>query len=74
MSENGGVAILHSTQNNHRNYNFIMEKKMEQLTKSFNDFEMISLIEPHKWQQNSCTMLRKISKISAEEQLVRGRA
>ena len=34
--------------NNHRNYAFINELKMRQATTAFTDYEMVSLVEPHK--------------------------
>lgn len=74
VNPDGGVCVLHSTQNNHRNFQFVNELKLKQATSSFCDYELLSLIEPHKWQQNSCTLLRKISAFEPEEHLVRGRA
>ena len=74
VNPDGGVCVLHSTQNNHRNFQFVNELKLRQATSAFCDYELLSLIEPHKWQQNSCTMLRKISAFEPEEHLVRGRA
>lgn len=74
VNPDGGVALLHSTMNNHRNYAFINELKMRQSTTSFTDYEMVSLVEPHKWNQNSCTLIRKVSEYNAEENIVRGRA
>jgi hypothetical protein len=74
VNPDGGVCILHSTLNNHKNYAFIQELKLQQATKSFCDFELLSLCEPHKWNQNSCTLLRKTSQFDSAEHLVRGRA
>ena len=55
-------------------YGFVNELKMRQATTSFTDYEMVSLVEPHKWNQNSCTLIRKVSEYNAEENIVRGRA
>ena len=55
-------------------YAFVNELKMRQATTSFTDYEMVSLVEPHKWNQNSCTLIRKVSEYNAEENIVRGRA
>jgi len=74
VRDDGGVAVLHSTLNNHKNWNFIQELKLRQATSDFCDFELVSLLEPHKWQQNSCTLLRKTTAYDPAEQLVRGRA
>jgi len=69
----GGLCMLHSTLNNHANWQLISELKEEQAG-SFGDFELISLLEPHKWQQNSCTLLRKTSSYDPSEVVVRRRA
>ena len=74
VNPDGGVCVLHSTMNNHRNFRFVADLKLKQATSAFCDYEVISLVEPHKWQQNSCTLIRKVSAYNAEEHLVRGRA
>ena len=74
VNPDGGLCVLHSTMNNHRNFQFVNDLKLKQATSAFCDYELISLVEPHKWQQNSCTMLRKTSAYDPEEHLVRGRA
>jgi hypothetical protein len=35
--------------------------KLKQATEAFNRFEMLSLLEPHKWRLNSLTMVRMLS-------------
>ena len=67
VAADGGMCVLHSTLNNHANYRFLSELKLQQATRSFGEFELISLLEPHKWQQNSCTLIRKISAYDPNE-------
>ena len=69
----GGLCMLHSTLNNHANWQLICELKNRQAS-SFSDFELVSLLEPHKWQQNSCTLLRKTSAYDPSEIIVRRKA
>ena len=71
VSADGGLCLLHSTLSNHRNWAFVQELKLQQATESFRDFELLSLLEPHKWAQNSCTLLRKTSGYDPAEVVVR---
>ena len=74
VSPNGGLCVLHSTLGNHRNWAFVQDLKLKQATQEFRDFELLSLLEPHKWAQNSCTVLRKTSAYEPGEVLVRPHA
>ena len=63
--------MLHSTLSNYRNWVWLQDLKLQQATTGFRDFELLSLLEPHKWAQNSCTVLRKVSGHDPAEVLVR---
>ncbi len=54
----GGIVLIHSLITNLHGALFLKQLKLAQATKEFNDFELISLLEPHKKRQNSLTMLR----------------
>ena len=71
VARDGGLCVLHSTLSNHRNWAFVQELKLKQATNAFRDFELLSLLEPHKWAQNSCTLLRKTSNYDPAEVVVR---
>jgi predicted O-methyltransferase YrrM len=58
VSRNGGLILIHSLATNFHGQMFLSELKLEQATKSFSDFELLTLIEPHKRRQNSVTMVR----------------
>ncbi len=61
FSPNGGLLLLHSTLTNVTCRAVLDEFKRRQSGPEFNDFEVLSLLEPHKYQQNSVTLIRKIS-------------
>jgi len=71
VNPNGGLCVLHSTLGNSRNFAWLQALKLKHLSKSYADFEVLSLLEGHKWAQNSCTMLRKTSAYEAEEVVAR---
>lgn len=71
VNPDGGLCVLHSTLGNSRNWAWLQELKLKQATTGFNDFELLSLLEPHKWAQNSLTALRRTSGYVAEEVVVR---
>ena len=58
VSRNGGLILIHSLATNFHGQMFLSELKLEQATKSFTEFELMTLIEPHKTRQNSVTMIR----------------
>ena len=61
VNKNGGLILIHSLLTNFHGQMFLKQLKLLQATKNFNDFELISLLEPHKRRQNSLTMLRIIT-------------
>jgi len=61
INPEGGLLLLHSTLTNALIQSVIRGLKLKQVTGHFNRFEMLSLLEPHKWRQNSVTMIRMIS-------------
>jgi predicted O-methyltransferase YrrM len=58
VSRNGGLILIHSLATNFHGQMFLSELKLEQATKSFTEFELMTLIEPHKRRQNSVTLIR----------------
>jgi predicted O-methyltransferase YrrM len=58
VSRDGGLILIHSLATNFHGQMFLSELKLEQATKSFTEFELLTLIEPHKMRQNSVTMIR----------------
>jgi predicted O-methyltransferase YrrM len=62
INPNGGLLILHSTLTNFQLRSIVVDLKLKQATDHFNKFEMLSLLEPHKWRQNSVTLIRMLPK------------
>jgi predicted O-methyltransferase YrrM len=62
INPNGGLLILHSTLTNFQIRSIVSDLKLRQATDDFNKFEMCSLLEPHKWRQNSMTLIRMLPK------------
>jgi predicted O-methyltransferase YrrM len=58
VSRNGGLILIHSLATNFHGQMFLAELKLEQATTSFAEFELMTLIEPHKRRQNSVTLIR----------------
>ncbi|MEG4293065.1 class I SAM-dependent methyltransferase [Microcoleus sp. C2C3] len=63
INPDGGIIVLHSTQTNLQLQFFIQTIKLRQATSEFLNFELLSLLEPHKQIQNSVTMIRMTSKV-----------
>ncbi|MCA9661456.1 MAG: class I SAM-dependent methyltransferase [Myxococcales bacterium] len=61
LAADGGLWMIHSTLTNLEGQAFLRELKLRQATVAFNDYELVSLLEPHKLAQNSVTLVRKIS-------------
>lgn len=61
VNSNGGIIMLHSTLTNMALSGVITNLKLRQATDSFNKYELLSLLEPHKLSQNSLTMIRMTS-------------
>ena len=66
VNKNGGIVLIHSLLTNLHGQFFLKQLKLSQATNQFNDFELISLLEPHKTRQNSLTMLRFITNESTQ--------
>ncbi len=62
INPNGGLLLLHSTLTNFQLRSVVLDLKLRQATDHFNKFEMLSLLEPHKWRQNSVTLIRMLPK------------
>jgi predicted O-methyltransferase YrrM len=62
INPSGGLLILHSTLTNFQIRGIVSNLKLRQATNDFNKFEMLSLLEPHKWRQNSMTLIRMLPK------------
>lgn len=58
VNRNGGLILVHSLASNLHGQMFLSELKLEQATRSFNEFELVTLVEPHKKAQNSVTLIR----------------
>jgi methyl coenzyme M reductase beta subunit len=52
------MILLHSTLNNFHLSHIVKDLKMKQMGDGFGRFELMSLLEPHKYRQNSVTMIR----------------
>lgn len=61
INPHNGLLVLHSTLTNLQIRYIIQGLKLKQATDLFNNFEMLSLLEPHKWRQNSVTIIRMLS-------------
>ena len=61
INKDGGLLLLHSTLTNMSVNLLIKSLKLNQATKDFHNYELLSLLEPHKRNQNSVTMIRMIS-------------
>jgi hypothetical protein len=61
INPDGGLLLLHSTLTNITIREVLTKLKLRQATTGFNDFELLSLLEPHKRFQNSVTMIRMTS-------------
>lgn len=59
INPDGGMLLVHSTLTNVEGFAFLNKMKLRQATAEFQDFEMMSLLEPDKLMQNSVTLIRK---------------
>lgn len=66
VNKSGGIVLIHSLLTNLHGQFFLKQLKLSQATNQFNDFELISLLEPNKTRQNSVTMLRFINNESTQ--------
>ena len=64
ISNRGGYIIFHSTLSNVHGLAFLTQLKLKLNSGMLPNFELISLLEPQKKRQNSCTILRKIGGFS----------
>tara|TARA_E500000331_G_scaffold354872_1_gene408963 strand:- start:1003 stop:1704 length:702 start_codon:yes stop_codon:yes gene_type:complete len=60
VNKNGGLILIHSLLTNLHGQVFLKQLKLIQASSKFMEWEILSLLEPHKSQQNSITMLRMI--------------
>lgn len=59
INPDGGQWLIHSTMTNLEGIAFLNKMKLGQATDEFNDYELVSLLEPHKLAQNSFTIIRR---------------
>ena len=64
ISNRGGYIIFHSTLSIVHGLAFLSQLKLKLNSGMLPNFELISLLEPQKKRQNSCTILRKIGGLS----------
>jgi len=64
ISKRGGYIIFHSTVSNVHGLAFLSQLKLKINNGMFPNFELLSLFEPQKKKQNSCTILRKVGGLS----------
>jgi predicted O-methyltransferase YrrM len=55
----GGLIIVHSTVTNEKSSQWLNEFKTKAGSLEYGLFELVSLMEPHKQRQNSCTMIQR---------------
>jgi hypothetical protein len=58
----GGLIVVHSTLTNAEGLEFIERLKSPEGRRRLGEFELLSLMEPHKTKQSSFTMLRRIGR------------
>jgi hypothetical protein len=61
LNPSGGFLLIHSTLTNPTKLGILKKFKETHGSQPLGGFEMVSLLEPHKWRQNSLTMIRKLS-------------
>jgi predicted O-methyltransferase YrrM len=61
INPDGGLILIHSTETNLEAQAYVRSLKVRQATVDFSNFEMIGLLEPHKFRQNSVMILRVTS-------------
>ncbi|MBV9036791.1 MAG: class I SAM-dependent methyltransferase [Acidobacteriaceae bacterium] len=61
VDADGGLLVLHYTLTNLEIGSVIKDLKLLQATGALREFELLSILEPHKFAQNSYTILRRIS-------------
>lgn len=63
IDPDGGMLMIHSTLANPRKRAFIkrMKEQLLELDGREKSFEILSVLEPHKWRQNSFTLIRMVS-------------
>src|ERR1043165_4658914 len=59
INDDNGVLVMHYTISNPLIGHIVKDLKLKQATTLFNDFELLSFIEPHKFRQNSFTIVRR---------------
>ena len=69
VKPSGGLVVLHNTLNNLHLSHVVKEKKLEQATSRFQEYELLSILEPQKFRQNSVTVLRRTSECKDDFEL-----
>ena len=63
VNPDGGHILIHSTETNMEAKAFVRSLKLKQATVDFNNYELIGLLEPHKFRQNSVMIIRVTSRL-----------
>ncbi len=63
VNPDGGLILIHSTETNLEAKAFVRALKLRQATVDFNNYELIGLLEPHKFRQNSVMIIRVTSEL-----------
>jgi len=71
VNKNGGLILMHSLATNFHGQMFLAELKLDQATNLFKEFEMMTLMEPHKLMQNSITCIRLTGELHTQIHTVR---
>jgi hypothetical protein len=61
INPHGGLLMIHSTLSNPAKRSFVTELKRKYATPGAQSLEIVSFLEPHKWRQNSFTLVRFVS-------------
>jgi hypothetical protein len=62
LNPSGGFLLIHSTLTNPTKLAILNKFRETHASRESGGFEMVSLLEPHKWRQNSLTLIRRLSR------------
>ena len=61
LNPQGGLLLIHTLPSNSIKFAALEDFKKKLARRGSPPFEVLSLVEPHKWRQNSVTLIRKMS-------------
>lgn len=61
LNPRGGLLLIHTLPSNRTKFAALKEFREKLVQSGSAPFETLSLLEPHKWRQNSVTLIRKMS-------------